>query len=144
MQKLLLLSQLMKNDEDINVEDIIQTSKISHSEELQAQTALQYFELQGASAMNLLFLTAFAMKQQNAKCSTEDNRTVRISWGEVPTLLSVSIGCIDISMLPIKLSDTEMGSEAQIWSNPCTSSCKDLASDLKHQRVNQGSLKYAL
>ncbi|GFU19566.1 hypothetical protein TNCV_21401 [Trichonephila clavipes] len=34
--------------------------------------------------------------------------------------------CIDISMLPIKLSDTETESEGQIWINPFSSSCKGL------------------
>ncbi|PRD19575.1 UNVERIFIED_CONTAM: hypothetical protein NCL1_56969, partial [Trichonephila clavipes] len=59
MKKLSLQSQLIKkmleNGEDINIEDAAETPKTSHSEGLGAvKTALQYFDQQGVSIMDLL------------------------------------------------------------------------------------------
>ncbi|GFR09827.1 jerky protein homolog-like [Trichonephila clavata] len=49
--------EISENDADIKVEDPVQTPKISHSEGLKAvETTLQYFEQQGASVMDLMFL----------------------------------------------------------------------------------------
>ncbi|XP_023231971.1 jerky protein homolog-like [Centruroides sculpturatus] len=50
--------KMLENNEDVDVEDsTVQAPKISHSEGLKAvETALQYFEQQGASVMDLLFL----------------------------------------------------------------------------------------
>ncbi|GFU63316.1 hypothetical protein TNCV_661501 [Trichonephila clavipes] len=49
--------KIAPNDEDVNVEDIEQTPKISHSKRLKAvDIVLQYFEEQGASVMEALFL----------------------------------------------------------------------------------------
>ncbi|GFU04276.1 hypothetical protein TNCV_863821 [Trichonephila clavipes] len=48
---------MAKNDENVKAEDTVQTPKISHSEAPKAvKTTLQYFEKQGASVMNSLFL----------------------------------------------------------------------------------------
>ncbi|GFW95361.1 transposable element Tcb2 transposase [Trichonephila clavipes] len=49
--------KMPENDEDVNSEGTVQTPKISHSEGLKpTETTLQYFEQQGASTMDLLFL----------------------------------------------------------------------------------------
>ncbi|GFV81599.1 hypothetical protein TNCV_1702561 [Trichonephila clavipes] len=67
------------NDEDIEVEETVQTPNISHSERLRAvETTFQVFEQRGASVMDLLFLRRVLMKQQNADCSTKDNGTLCI------------------------------------------------------------------
>ncbi|GFU73834.1 hypothetical protein TNCV_554621 [Trichonephila clavipes] len=78
MQKLLLLSQFMKNCrkmiEDVNIQDTLRTPKITRSEKLKAvETTLEYFERQGA-----LLLCSFAMKQQNAECITTDDFFSRV------------------------------------------------------------------
>ncbi|GFX99923.1 hypothetical protein TNCV_259601 [Trichonephila clavipes] len=46
-------------------------------------------------------------------------------------------------MFPIKLTDTEMGSD-QTRSSPCSSSCNDCEGRLNRQFVFQCSPKYAL
>ncbi|GFS47286.1 hypothetical protein TNCV_4862611 [Trichonephila clavipes] len=52
-----IIEKMPENNEDVNVEDTIQTPKISHNERLKAvETSLQYFEQQGASVMDLLSL----------------------------------------------------------------------------------------
>ncbi|GFX49084.1 hypothetical protein TNCV_786401 [Trichonephila clavipes] len=67
------------NDEDIEVEETVQTPNISHSERLRAfGTTFQFFEERGASVMDLLFLRRVLMKQQNADCSTKYNRILCI------------------------------------------------------------------
>ncbi|GFX33520.1 hypothetical protein TNCV_1931871 [Trichonephila clavipes] len=56
--------RMVENYEDINVEETVQTPKISHSEGLKAVEAiLQYFE-QGASVMDLRFLYHKAAKHR--------------------------------------------------------------------------------
>ncbi|GFY30985.1 hypothetical protein TNCV_1629581 [Trichonephila clavipes] len=76
MQKLLLLSQLMKTmleiDEKVNVVDTVQTPKLSHSERLKALRRPTVFE-HGAVVMDV-----FVMKLQNTEYSMADNRTLRI------------------------------------------------------------------
>ncbi|GFV51115.1 hypothetical protein TNCV_4743921 [Trichonephila clavipes] len=63
MQKLLLLSE----NDDVDVEDIVQTPIIPHSEGLKAaETALRYFEQQGVSVIDLLFL-----RDEAAKCRVQ-------------------------------------------------------------------------
>ncbi|GBM58797.1 hypothetical protein AVEN_44466-1 [Araneus ventricosus] len=49
-----------------------------------------------------------------------------------------------LSMLSIKLSGTEIGSEDQTQSKPCSSSSNDLGGDLKQQLVCQDSPKDVL
>ncbi|GFX86233.1 uncharacterized protein TNCV_2561151 [Trichonephila clavipes] len=47
--------KMLENGEDINIEDAAETPKTSHSEGLGAvKTALQYFDQQGVSIMDLL------------------------------------------------------------------------------------------
>ncbi|GFX58633.1 hypothetical protein TNCV_418121 [Trichonephila clavipes] len=49
-------NNMLEKDEDVNVEDTLQTPKISLSERLKiVETALQYFEPQGVSIMDLMF-----------------------------------------------------------------------------------------
>lgn len=71
--------QMPENDEDIDDEDItVQTPKISHSEGLKAvETALQYFEQQGASVMDLLFLRRLRDEaaKRRAQCEKQQDIT---------------------------------------------------------------------
>ncbi|GFV70222.1 hypothetical protein TNCV_843411 [Trichonephila clavipes] len=62
--------KMSENDEDVNFEDTVQTPKISHRGGLKAvETSLQYFELQDASVMDLLFLRH--LLDEAAKLSAE-------------------------------------------------------------------------
>ncbi|GFX57966.1 hypothetical protein TNCV_3069331 [Trichonephila clavipes] len=47
----------LENEEDVNAKNIVQIPKILHSERLKVvETVIQYFEQQGASVMDLLYL----------------------------------------------------------------------------------------
>ncbi|GFU95777.1 hypothetical protein TNCV_3646591, partial [Trichonephila clavipes] len=69
------------NDEDLNIEDSVQTPKISHSEGLKViETAFQHFERHEPSVMDIVFLRR--LRDEATKCRVlygEDNTTLRIS-----------------------------------------------------------------
>ncbi|GFU20825.1 hypothetical protein TNCV_5059591 [Trichonephila clavipes] len=63
----------MSENDEVYVEDIIHTPKISLSEGLKtAETELQYFEQQGASVMDLLFLRR--LRDETANCRVQYGR----------------------------------------------------------------------
>ncbi|GFW31799.1 hypothetical protein TNCV_5039691 [Trichonephila clavipes] len=85
--------KMQDNDENVKVEDALQTPRISHSETLKiVDTALQYFQQQGALMMDLLFCSfdVFVMKQETAQCSTQDNRALCISLKHASSFCKVS------------------------------------------------------
>ena len=71
--------KMLKKDEDVDVEDsTVQAPKISHSEGLKAvETTLQYFEQQGASVLDLLFLRRLRDEaaKRRVQCGTQQDIT---------------------------------------------------------------------
>ncbi|GFU95776.1 hypothetical protein TNCV_697781 [Trichonephila clavipes] len=72
------MKKIPDNDEDLNIEDSVQTPKISHSEGLKViETAFQHFERHEPSVMDIVFLRR--LRDEATKCRVLYGREYNIT-----------------------------------------------------------------
>ncbi|GFU73106.1 hypothetical protein TNCV_1353971 [Trichonephila clavipes] len=81
---------MLENDEDANFEETEQTPKTSHSERLKfVETALQYFEQQVVSVMDLLLLRR--LRDEAAKCGMHNVDAPVPSFYQRPNFICIKL-----------------------------------------------------